>query len=208
VTSGLIAAFVSLIATGVAAWVAIESTRTSVGEDREKEGREARARIYPDFLAAVDAREAAADGYQLSSARAVVSQCDGQRLQQRSRAQYEAADSEYRKQRNLLYVYGSDEAWNAAEAVDRFQPQPDGAVALIVKFGNVRPPNCSSDSQRLRQTGWGEYRWSRIFDAPKEAELQRVRPRNSQEAYLAAYKGFQAVFCREVSAVPRSGCGR
>jgi hypothetical protein len=208
-TSGVIAAAVSLIATGVAAWVAIDSTHASAAENRAKESREARARIYPDFLATVSAREVAADDYQQLSVSAMLT-CENPRapryIQLPSKAKYDAADSEYRRQRNLLYVYGSDEAWKAAEALDYLQPEPDSAPALIDERGTSYDEKCTP-GQHMFPAGLGAYRWSHV-DGADQSELQRSKPRNNSEAYASAYTAFQAVFCREVPAVPRTGCSQ
>ena len=82
------------------------------GEERQKESREKRAEVYAAFLAA--ARDADAKSVvpprdsQASASQAAVERITQKKL-------FSAALVVMRKQQDLIYIYGSDDGWSAAD---------------------------------------------------------------------------------------------
>jgi len=129
----VVSSAITLVVTGIAVWGTWSAARFGADEDREKEARERRATIYAEYLQA--ARASWADIVAAESMEKVVS-LDERQLEaspatgspaQRNAAQarldvaraklsetygQQAKDeAAFSKQADLVYVYGSDNAW-------------------------------------------------------------------------------------------------
>jgi len=214
----LVTSIVALVVAAISGGITLQSTYFAANEQRDKESREARAKVYADFLEAVDRREAAAiqlQDFRWAWLATWADPCMPSAKRPKalpkppSTTSYDSADVQYKRQRNLIKVYGTDAGWDAAERIDKFQPAPETAEALDVRWSSF--PNhsyaCEWDSQKPGIVT--SYRFNAGMEGGGEgyASLAKERERYDLESFRAAYEGFQAVFCREAPAKPRMGCG-
>lgn len=156
-----IAAVSALVGAAVGAVASIWIAHVQINEQRATEAREKKAQVYSDYLNA-------ADNYSVATGRLTgelkkSTQADRDKITLNTPAikNYLDARSTYQDQVNLVYVYGSDEAWKRHR-----------------KMAAVLPPSLQSPDIE-------------VVDSTK---------------FLAAYQGFQEIFCEEVPAQPRDGC--
>lgn len=157
-----IAAISALAGAAVGAAASIWIAHVQIHEQRATEAREKKAQVYSDYLNA-------ANNYSLATGRLAEelkksTQAEPDKITVNTPAikNFFDARSNYQDQVNLVYVYGSDEAWKRHR-----------------KVAGVLPPSLDSHEANLE------------VDSTK---------------FLAAYQGFQEVFCEEVPAQPRDGC--
>lgn len=156
-----IAAISALVGAAVGAGASIWIAHVQIDEQRTTEAREKKARVYSDYLNAADNFSVAT--WRLTEELEKSAQAERDKFTVNTPAikKFVDARSKYQDQINLVYVYGSDEAWKRHR-----------------KMAGVLPPSLDS------------------------FEIEAV----DSTKFLAAYQGFQEIFCEEVPAQPRDGC--
>ncbi|MEV0291920.1 hypothetical protein AB0H36_48070 [Kribbella sp. NPDC050820] len=167
VKPALVSSAITLVVAMIAAWGTWSATRFSADEDREKESREKRSQIYAEYLAAarsyLKARGAmtnvdkvaavrmraleAAIAARAPAARIAIIRRDADRItamQDQLSSEEATAETSFLKQADLIYVYGSDDAWRANLAVSR-------AAGGIDDAGTETPFNFDAANAALRE---------------------------------------------------------
>jgi hypothetical protein len=145
-----LSSLITLLVALIAVWGTWSATHFGAGEDREKESRERRAKIYADYLES--ARNYQVEQVSLVFAELLVKTDESaaahaspskklaaqKSLEVATRARLEAvakaakARAAFEKQADLVYVYGSDAAWKVqARIQDRLLRGP-GAPSSVV----------------------------------------------------------------------------
>lgn len=124
--TALLAAVVSLLIAGGSAAVALSVSRSDAKRDQAKEIRERRTQVYADYLVKARAytevqldlnrasRIAEFESKNTAAAASVAASAKEQALADKSRI----AAAAFYMQADLVYVYGSDEAWNAHKGIE------------------------------------------------------------------------------------------
>jgi hypothetical protein len=115
-------AVITLAVASLGGFVALSGTHFGASEERARESRVKRAQIYADYLAA--ARTYELDYYRIRDL--VFDMATAEKATHDREAdelfklipKANAAGGDFFKQEDLVYVYGSDDAWDTATAVD------------------------------------------------------------------------------------------
>jgi hypothetical protein len=129
---------ITLLVAVIAVWGTWSGTHFGANEDREKESREKRSQIYADYLTAartyvtairfIAAAEAAQKAFQAIGKTGAPTE-DPAKANAAATARVlkvEEARIAFEKQADLIYVYGSDDAWQAHLTIEQAADDIDG----------------------------------------------------------------------------------
>ncbi|MFF1819154.1 hypothetical protein ACFVWG_17775 [Kribbella sp. NPDC058245] len=147
---------ITLLVAFTALWGTWSANHFGADEDREKESRERRATIYADYLGATrnylfdQMGVAAAEGILDLDKKVAKSPSASENLAAQNRidvAQHYLADanakasksrSEYERQADLVYVYGSDAAWAVQLRIQESLVRKDGKAPQLMVSDDLR----------------------------------------------------------------------